>query len=154
MKTIIRVQMEAFSVGDEYERLTHDPDCGAVVTFTGLVRDLPHAAIQALELEHYPEMTERMLQGIADQARQRWSVRGITIIHRIGRLSRNQPIVFVGVASAHRHSAFHAAEFIMDFLKTRAPFWKKEETSDTCYWVAAKASDQRAAKRWEQDSAQ
>lgn len=145
----IKVQNRDFLVASEYERLRQDASCGAVVTFTGLVRELAETQLLSMTLEHYPGMTEQALTHIATEAQQRWQLGAVTIIHRVGTLLPNEQIVFVGVASAHRAAGFAAAEFIMDYLKNRAPFWKKEQTSSGEYWVAAKVSDQAALKRWE-----
>lgn len=130
-------EIAALSVGDE--------DAGAVASFVGLVRG---GDILAMTLEHYPGMTELALQEIVDQADQRWQIRRTRVIHRVGRLAPGDRIVFVGVASRHRGDAFAACEFIMDYLKTRAPFWKKEETSSEVRWVDARESDETAARRW------
>ena len=144
----IRVQEDDFVLQHETDALRHT-GCGALVTFTGLVRDLDNASqVHGLLLEHYPGMTEKSLHNIAEQAASRWPLLGITIIHRIGRLMANQQIVFVGVGSAHREAAFAACEFIMDYLKTRAPFWKKSLQENGEFWVQAKDSDTRASKRW------
>lgn len=121
---------------------------GALVTFTGMVRDLIDEPVSGLFLEHYPGMTERALQEIIDRARQRWALGDICIIHRVGRLESGEPIVFIGVSSAHRREAFQACEYLMDYLKTKAPFWKKEFTTEGERWVAAKTSDEEAARRW------
>ena len=148
MKTVIRIQPEVFDVGAEAAALEAD-DVGAVVTFTGLVRGQSAAgAVTAIELEHYPAMTEKSLQKICAEAEGRWPIHAATIIHRIGYLPAGAPIVFVGVASAHREAAFQAASFLMDFLKTRAPFWKKEWVNGEEMWVESKASDAAAAERW------
>jgi len=126
-------------------------DIGAVVTFVGLVRDSAESeAISALELEHYPGMTEKALQEIVDQAQQRWTLQGVRIVHRIGKLQPAEQIVMVAVASPHRGEAFAACEFIMDFLKTRAPFWKKEYTGQGAHWVDARVSDDQALARWKE----
>ncbi|HEX7774999.1 MAG TPA: molybdenum cofactor biosynthesis protein MoaE [Parvibaculum sp.] len=136
---MIHVQTEDFDIGDEVAALTKGrTDIGAVVTFSGIVRDV------ALELEHYPGMTERELARIEAEAQTRWSLQASLVIHRIGKLAPGDNIVLVITASAHRGDAFAAAEFLMDYLKTRAPFWKRE--GDT--WVEAKASDDAAAERW------
>jgi molybdopterin synthase catalytic subunit len=149
METRIRVGSEPFNVGEEYEKLAaHDSD-GAVVTFTGKVRN--HnlgASVAALTLEHYPGMTEKALADIVEDARQRWALQQVTVIHRVGELFPGDEIVFVGVSSAHRSSAFAATEFIMDYLKTRAPFWKREATAAGDRWVDARDSDHQAAERW------
>lgn len=148
MLTRIEVQEEDFSVGNEYQRLSASSDSGAVVTFSGLVRNTPDGQLQGLELEHYPGMTEKALSAIVEQANQRWPLQGVTVIHRVGYLPLNEQIVFVGVASGHRQQAFDAASFIMDYLKTQAPFWKKEYTQAGEQWVEAKATDQQAADQW------
>lgn len=145
----IKVQQQDFSLSREYELLRQDARCGAVVTFTGLVRELAEAELLSMTLEHYPGMTEQALTQIATEAQQRWQLGAVSIIHRIGTLLPNEQIVFVGVVSAHRAASFAAGEFIMDYLKNRAPFWKKEHTSNGEYWVAAKVSDHVALKRWE-----
>ncbi|TRW49628.1 molybdopterin synthase catalytic subunit [Aliidiomarina halalkaliphila] len=151
MDCYVCVQEANFDVGAEYQTLAQDPQCGAVVTFTGLVRDLPGGGLQGIELEHYPEMTERLLLQLCERAQARWQVKAIRLIHRVGMIHLNESIVFLGVASAHRKEAFAAGEFIMDYLKTQAPFWKKELTQTGSYWVAAKASDMDAVSRWQQD---
>lgn len=147
---MIRVQREDFDLKAEYDTLRRASQSpGAIVTFTGLVRDLSKQQhITAMELEHYPGMTEKSLQAIVDESAERWRVDQVTVVHRVGRLLPNEQIVFVGVSSGHRAEAFAACEFIMDFLKTRAPFWKKESTEQGSYWVEAKQSDQAAARRW------
>ena len=148
---MIRVQQERFDAGREQQALTRDrSDIGAVVSFTGLVRDFnERPEVQALTLEHYPGMTESALAEIVAEAEQRWPLQGVRLIHRIGRLAPGDPIVLVVVASAHRRAAFEACDFIMDFLKTRAPFWKKEHTASGAYWVAEREGDHRDARRWE-----
>ncbi|CDH03743.1 molybdopterin converting factor, subunit 2 [Xenorhabdus bovienii str. feltiae Moldova] len=147
--TRVCVQREIFNVGDEYQWLSQCDDDGAVVTFTGKVRNHNLGdSVKALTLEHYPGMTEKMLQAIIDEARQRWPLQRISVIHRIDALYPGEEIVFVGVTSAHRSMAFAAAEFIMDYLKTRAPFWKKESLVEGERWVATRESDQEAAGRW------
>jgi molybdopterin synthase catalytic subunit len=146
----VRVQHERFDCGSEIARLSGNPACGAVVSFSGLVRDYgDRQDITALELEHYPGMTEKSLHAIIEQARSHWQLQAATIIHRVGRLALGEAIVLVVTASSHRKDAFAAAEFLMDFLKTEAPFWKKEIQQDgSSEWVEAKASDQNAAGRW------
>lgn len=135
-----RTQSQPFDAAQETALLTAGrTDIGALVTFTGLVRDAP------LTLEHYPAMTEKQLASIATEAWARWPLLGGTVIHRHGTLAAGEPIVLVAIASAHRAAAFEAAEFLMDWLKTRAPFWKHEAGAG---WVAAKASDDDAANRW------
>ena len=146
----ISVCREDFSVGDEYEKLSADNAAGAVVTFVGKVRDMNLGDnIMSLSLEHYPGMTEKVLAEICEQAMERWPVREIRVIHRVGEMKAGDQIVFVGVTSAHRSASFDACEFIMDFLKTKAPFWKKESTPEQERWVDSKDSDQQAAERWE-----
>ncbi len=147
----IKVQQQDFDLGAEVAKLrAAAPGAGAVVAFVGLVRDLDgERAISALELEHYPEMTERMLGEIVAEAGARWELAAVRLIHRVGRLAAQEQIVLVAVASAHRHDAFAASEFIMDYLKTRAPFWKKEDSSGDADWVEQRLGDRSAAKRWE-----
>ena len=146
MNCKIRVQTEDFDQGAEYRDLANGTDAGAVVTFIGRVRDFS-GDHKSLWLEHYAGMTEKVLTELAERARRRWPIFDVTIIHRIGQLSPGDQIVFVGVSSAHRHAAFAACEFLMDFLKTEAPFWKREGDQ----WVAAKDSDQTAADAWQTD---
>lgn len=147
-----RVQADDFSLADEYLQLQR-ADCGAVVLFSGLVRDqIPQPAqgsLVALELEHYPGMTERAIADIAEQAASRFDVRAITVIHRIGLLKTAEQIVLVGVAAPHRAAAFAACELLMDFLKNQVPIWKKAHFTEGSEWVAAKESDQIALQRWE-----
>lgn len=148
---MISIQQEDFDVGAEYKALTQgDLSAGAVVTFVGRVRDinLSHDVL-GLHLEHYPGMTEKSLQDIVDEAKTRWKILRCNIIHRIGDLQLGDNIVFVGVASAHREDAFFAAEFLMDYLKTRAPFWKKELTRQGSVWIDSQEKDAQAAKRWD-----
>jgi molybdopterin synthase catalytic subunit len=147
----VSVQREDFDVGAEISALsTGRTDIGAVASFTGLVRSgNDGSAVSAMTLEHYPGMTEKALDEIVAEARGRWSVDAVRIIHRYGRLEPGERIVFVGVAGAHRGEVFAACEFIMDYLKTRAPFWKKEDTPDGARWVDARDSDDSAAARWE-----
>ena len=126
-----------------------DLEVGAVVTFVGTVRDLSEGdAVATLELEHYPGMTERALQAIVDEARSRFDIRGVRVVHRVGVLAPGDPIVLVAVTGAHRGEAFDACRFVMDYLKTRAPFWKKERTPSGERWVEARAADDDAAARW------
>ena len=147
--TRIRVGQENFSVGDEYQWLSQCEDDGAVVTFTGKVRNHNLGDnVSARTLEHYPGMTEKALSEIVSEARERWPLQRISLIHRVGAMYPGDEIVFVGVTSAHRSMAFEAAEFIMDYLKTRAPFWKREATEQGDRWVDARDSDHQAAKRW------
>ncbi|MCQ1058229.1 molybdopterin synthase catalytic subunit MoaE [Photobacterium sp. DNB23_23_1] len=148
---MISVQFDDFSVADEYEQLSQGTDAGAVVTFVGKVRDFNQGdAVTGLSLEHYPGMTEKSLAAIVEQAGERWPLLKTRVIHRVGDLALGDQIVFVGVTSAHRGAAFEACEFIMDFLKTRAPFWKKEQTPDDSRWVDARETDTSAADRWQQ----
>ncbi|MGX5915387.1 molybdopterin synthase catalytic subunit MoaE [Aliidiomarina sp. Khilg15.8] len=147
----IEVQESDFDLAAEYERLRRNESYGAVVTFTGLVRELKDDQLTSMYLEHYPGMTEQVLQDIAQLATDRWSIGDVTIIHRVGELQLNDQIVLVAVSSAHRVDAFAAAQFIMDFLKTKAPFWKKESTAAREHWVDAKASDDQASSRWQQE---
>lgn len=148
----ILVQRADFSLAEEYGRLATRPDSGAIVTFVGKVRDFNQGEhVKGLALEHYPGMTEKALAAIVQEARARWPLQECTLIHRIGELLLGDQIVLVAVSSAHREAAFEACHFIMDFLKTRAPFWKKELTADGVQrWVEAKASDDAAAARWQQ----
>ena len=138
----ISVQAEDFDLRAEVKAISANPKIGAVATFTGLVRDV------AMTLEHYPGMTERAIAKIVEEAKSRWQVIDCAVIHRYGALQPNDQIVMVAVASGHRGDAFAACEFIMDFLKTRAPFWKKEQTAEGTRWVEAKAADDEAAGRW------
>ncbi|EHD20927.1 MULTISPECIES: molybdopterin synthase catalytic subunit MoaE [Brenneria] len=148
-ETRIRVGEAHFNVGDEYQWLAQCDEDGAVVTFTGKVRNHNQARdVSALTLEHYPGMTEKALAEIVGQARERWALPRVSVIHRVGALYPGDEIVFVGVSAAHRGDAFDAAQFIMDYLKTRAPFWKREATPDGERWVEARDSDEQAARRW------
>jgi len=146
----ISICSQDFNVGEEVQRLQGGhTDTGAIVTFSGLVRDLHEGnAVNALYLEHYPGMTECSLQEIVAEAQARWPLQAVSVIHRIGRLEAGEQIVFVGVSSQHRSAAFAGCEFIMDFLKTRAPFWKKSLQSNGEHWVEAKSMDEAAAARW------
>lgn len=146
----VRIQEQDFDVSSELATLrAGDTRVGAVATFTGLVRDLNDAAqVSTLTLEHYPGMTEKALAQIVDDAKQRWDIYDALVIHRVGPLRPGDQIVFVAVTSAHRGESFAACQFIMDYLKTRAPFWKKEQTPDGERWVEARASDEDAAARW------
>lgn len=146
---MIRVQTEDFDIGAEIKALTEGrTDIGALVTFTGLVRDMNDGRVSLMELEHYPGMTEKELARIEREAHQRWPLQASLIIHRIGRLSPGDNIVLVITASAHRHAAFEAASFLMDYLKTSAPFWKKEIRDGEARWVEARKSDDAAMTRW------
>jgi len=149
METQIRVGPAPFDMAEAYRWLAACDEDGAVVTFTGKVRNHNLGDnVAALTLEHYPGMTEKALQEIVDAARERWPLQRVTVIHRVGELFPGDEIVLVGVTSAHRGSAFSAAEFIMDYLKTRAPFWKREATEQGDRWVDARDSDHQAAQRW------
>ncbi|MEO1120593.1 MAG: molybdopterin synthase catalytic subunit MoaE [Pseudomonadota bacterium] len=145
----VRVQTDDFDINAEIAALTNGrADIGAVVTFTGLVRDA-EGLVAEMTLEHYPGMTEAALTEIEAEARARWPLQGVTIIHRVGPLAPADQIVLVIAASRHRQAAFEAAAFLMDYLKTRAPFWKKEASPDgDASWVDARESDEAAAERW------
>ncbi|MBT9539513.1 molybdopterin synthase catalytic subunit MoaE [Thiobacillus sp.] len=147
----IRVQSEPFDLGAEVNAMSQGrTDIGAIASFVGLARDHNDGSgVSAMTLEHYPGMTEKALAALVDEAGARWSLLDVTVIHRVGRLLPGDPIVLVAVASSHRGEAFAASEFIMDALKTRAPFWKKEETPEGERWVEARASDDTAAERWD-----
>ncbi|QYJ82548.1 molybdopterin synthase catalytic subunit MoaE [Shewanella aegiceratis] len=146
----VLVQTQDFSVPDEYARIAADDSDGAVVTFVGKVRDFNDgSAVTDLTLEHYPGMTEAVLNQIALEARERWPLTHVTIIHRVGTMALGEQIVFIGVTSAHRKAAFAACEFLIDFLKTKAPFWKLEAGDQGKNWVEAKDADEQAAKMWE-----
>jgi molybdopterin synthase catalytic subunit len=147
---IVRVQEADFDVGRELEVLTGGrTDVGALASFVGLVRGANDGrGVSAMTLEHYPGMTEKALDDICREAASRWDILESLVIHRVGALQPGDRIVLVGVTSAHRGEAFAACEFIMDYLKTRAPFWKKESTSEGEKWVEARASDDVAANRW------
>jgi molybdopterin synthase catalytic subunit len=150
---MIRVQREDFDVGAELEALTRGKTgIGGVTSFVGLVRDIAgERRIGAMTLEHYPGMTERRLAEIEAEARRRWPLDAVLIVHRYGRLEPGERIVLVAAASAHRQAAFDACQFLIDWLKTQAPFWKLEETQDGPRWVDAQASDDEAAARWIKD---
>ncbi|ODS24869.1 molybdenum cofactor biosynthesis protein MoaE [Candidatus Endobugula sertula] len=145
----ITIQTEDFNVAQEHQCLLQDaPNIGAIVTFTGLVKEFTKDDNTSLFLEHYSTMTEKVLADIIQQAKQRWPIINSRIIHRIGHLQLGEQIVFVGANSPHRSDAFAACEFIIDFLKTEAPFWKKEITSEGESWVDAKESDRKTRERW------
>ncbi|MEO7726927.1 MAG: molybdopterin synthase catalytic subunit MoaE [Burkholderiales bacterium] len=146
----VRVQTEDFDAGREIALLRADnPAIGAIASFIGVVRDMNDGSnVAAMTLEHYPGMTEKSITEIIDQAKSRWKVFDALVIHRIGRLQPLDQIVLVVVTGAHRGEAFAACEFIMDYLKTRAPFWKKEQTSGGARWVESRESDDAAAERW------
>jgi molybdopterin synthase catalytic subunit len=147
----VRVQSEDFDIGRALEALTSGRrDVGALASFVGLVRDANDgSAVSGMTLEHYPGMTEKALEDICRQAQARWDLIDTLVIHRIGALKPGERIVLVGVTSAHRGDAFAACEFIMDYLKTRAPFWKREDTPGGARWVEARQSDDSSADRWE-----
>ena len=146
----VRVQTEDFDVGREMAALRQgNPRIGAIASFVGVVRDLNDGErVSSMFLEHYPGMTERELEKICIEAKSRWNVDDTLVVHRVGELSPTDQIVLVVVTSGHRGEAFAACEFIMDYLKTRAPFWKREQTSDGVRWVEARTSDDDAAARW------
>jgi molybdopterin synthase catalytic subunit len=148
----VSVQTEDFDAGLEISRLRNTrKDTGAVVSFIGLVRDLNEGdQVSQLTLEHYPGMTEKALEAIVSQAQNRWAIFDVTVIHRVGTLQAMEQIVLVAVSSAHRSEAFKACEFIMDYLKTEAPFWKKERTQSGERWLDAKSTDDEARERWHQ----
>jgi molybdopterin synthase catalytic subunit len=150
MSAMIRVQREDFDIGAELEALSRGKTAiGGIASFVGLVRDLAGGRpIAAMTLEHYAGMTERELEAIADEAHRRWPLDAVLIIHRFGRLAPGERIVLVATASAHREAAFQSCHFLIDWLKTKAPFWKLEETPEGARWVDAQASDEAAAKRW------
>ncbi len=147
---MISVQIEDFDHCAEYKALRENADSdGAIVTFTGLVRDFNlDSAVSSVVIEHYPGMTEKSLMSICSDARKRWELGQVRIIHRVGTIESSEQIVFVGVTSKHRKNAFEATEFIMDYLKTSAPLWKQEGTSKGMKWVESKATDQVAIARW------
>jgi len=146
----VRVQTEDFDVGVQIAAMRRgNPAIGAIASFIGLVRDVNDGdSVGGMTLEHYPGMTEKALERIVAEAHSRWDVIDVLVIHRVGTLRPTDQIVLVAVASAHRGEAFAACEFVMDYLKTQAPFWKKEQTAQGERWVEAKASDDAAADRW------
>ncbi|MBV1896562.1 MAG: molybdenum cofactor biosynthesis protein MoaE [Rhodobacteraceae bacterium] len=145
----IIVQDAPFDPGEELNSfVAATKGAGAVVTFTGLVRDIASGDLDVMEIEHYPGMTESALNSIATEAQSRWALADVLVIHRYGRLYPQDPIMMVATASRHRKAAFEAAEFLMDYLKSRAPFWKKEITKDGSDWVASKDEDEDVLKRW------
>ncbi|MEF3048746.1 molybdenum cofactor biosynthesis protein MoaE [Pseudotabrizicola sp. L79] len=144
----LSVQSDVFDLGAEANAFAAaQTGAGAVVTFTGIVRD-NGGTLSAMEIEHYPGMTEKAIAAIMDQAMARWSLADALVIHRHGRLAANDPIMMVATAARHRADAFAAAEFLMDYLKSRAPFWKKEIRADGAEWVAARDEDEAALSRW------
>jgi molybdopterin synthase catalytic subunit len=150
----VRIQTEDFDAGAEIAALRRgNPRIGAVASFIGLCRDANDgSAVSAMTLEHYPGMTEKALERILDEARTRWKVMDVLVVHRVGELKPTDQIVLVVVTGAHRGEAFAACEFVMDYLKTRAPFWKKEQTPQGTRWVEARTSDDQAAQRWAGES--
>lgn len=151
----VRVQEADFDLSSEINAFRAGrPEIGALAIFVGLVRDVNvDSAVSGLTLEHYPAMTQKALEGIVAEARQRWAIIDALVIHRVGNLRPMDQIVLVAVATAHRGEAFHACEFIMDYLKTQAPFWKREQTPGGARWVEARDSDEDAAARWDEDAA-
>lgn len=145
----VRVQEMPFDFGAEAERFAQGhAQMGAVVTFTGIVRDLPGGGLDRMEIEHYPGMTEKALSAHAEQAKARFRLGDVLVIHRFGALKPGEMIMMVATAAPHRTDAFQGAEFLMDYLKSRAPFWKKEYTADGAEWVDAKGEDEDALSRW------
>ena len=146
----VRVQTEDFDTGHEIALLRKgNPQVGAVAAFVGIVRDMNDgSAVAEMTLEHYPGMTEKAVSEIVEQAKSRWQIFDVLVVHRVGRLKPTDQIVLVVVSSAHRGDAFAACEFVMDYLKTRAPFWKKEQTPEGARWVESRQSDDLAAERW------
>ncbi len=150
---MVIIQTDDFDHAEQYQALrATGPATGAVATFTGLVRDFgDQSQVKGLFLEHYPGMTERVIEELIQRAGQRWDVQAVRIIHRVGKLALGDQIVFVGVSSAHRGDAFAACQFLMDALKTTAPFWKKELAADGDHWVEQKDSDLSQAQQWHND---
>jgi molybdopterin synthase catalytic subunit len=147
---VIRLQREDFDIAAEQRKLAQGrPDIGAIVAFTGICRGGEGEGTQSLTLEHYPGMAEEEIARHVAEAEHRWALKGVTVIHRHGRMVPGDNIVLVLTATAHRGDAFAAAEFLMDYLKANAPFWKREETAGGTSWVDAKGSDQSAADRWQ-----
>lgn len=144
----VRVQEAAFDAGEELNAFTKSAaEAGAIVSFTGVVRDVA-GGLRHMQIEHYPAMTEKALGEILAEAEMRWPLSKVMVIHRYGNLKPNEQIMMVATASRHRSAAFEAANFLMDYLKSRAPFWKKEVTADAANWVEAKEDDETALKRW------
>jgi molybdopterin synthase catalytic subunit len=150
MSARVRIQSEDFDVFQELAQLRGgNAQIGGIVTFVGTVRDMNEgASVAEMELEHYPGMTEQAIEAIIAQAEQRWPIMGALVVHRVGPLKPQDQIVLVAVTAAHRGEAFAACEFIIDYLKTEAPFWKKEQTPDGARWVDARSSDDDALKKW------
>ena len=145
----VRVQSEPFDFGAEADAFAAGrKDMGAVVTFTGVVREDPSAPLEVMDIEHYPGMTERAIGKIAEEAKERWSLGDVLVIHRYGPMQAGERIMMVATAAPHRVDAFEAAEYLMDYLKSRAPFWKKEVTAEGANWVDAKDDDEAALDRW------
>lgn len=146
---MIRVQPEDFDVATLYRQLTLDSSMGATVMFVGMVRDLNLGeSVTELHLDYYPGMTEKVLEDLVECAKERWRLGEVSVVHRVGSLKVSDQIVFVGVSSAHREDAFLAAEFLMDKLKTQAPFWKRERSDGGSQWLDINEKDVKAAKRW------
>ena len=152
---MISIQHEDFDLKHEYQQLRQNgADAGAIVTFTGLVRKIHSEAdgesnvVKSLHLEHYPGMTEKSIEAIVDEAKARWLLLAVRVIHRVGKLAPGDQIVMVAISSAHRRDAFDAAEFIMDYLKSKAPFWKKQFTGKDSQWIESRKSDDEAIARW------
>jgi molybdopterin synthase catalytic subunit len=152
-RPVIRVQTADFDVGVELSRIRlSSPRTGALASFVGVVRDVnENVDVGGMFLEHYPGMTERAIEEIVEVAQQRWDIHDVTVIHRVGDLVPTDQIVLVAVGSSHRREAFAACEFVMDFLKTRAPFWKRESGKTGARWVRARTSDDDAARRWDSE---
>lgn len=149
METLIQVQQDPFDQNAIYKWLSEQHSVGATTLFVGKVREMNLGdSVSGLYLEHYPAMTEKALREIVDEARSRWELQRVAVIHRIGQLYTGDEIVLVGVSSAHRGDAYHANEFIMDYLKTKAPFWKRETTNHGDRWIEGRESDQQAADKW------
>jgi molybdopterin synthase catalytic subunit len=145
----VRVQSDPFDAGAELNAFANGrQDLGAIVTFSGVVRDTADGGLRGMVIEHYPGMTERALQKIAQDAAERWSLGDVLVIHRYGPLAAGDIIMMVATAARHRKDAFEAAEYLMDYLKSRAPFWKKEQTTDGSDWVESKEEDEQALTRW------
>lgn len=149
-RTLVTIQTHDFDVGQELAALrANDGDVGAVVSFVGSVRDHSEGPpILSMQIEHYPGMTERAIEHMADAAQKRFDIRKVRIVHRVGELALHDQIVLVAVSAAHRAQAFQACEYLMDYLKTQAPFWKKEHTPEGAHWVDARAQDEHALRRW------
>lgn len=149
-QTLIKVQTKHFDQNAIYQWLSEKNSVGATTIFVGKVREMNLGdSVSGLFLEHYPAMTEKSLLAIIEQARQRWDLQRVAVIHRVGQLNTGDEIVLVGVSSAHRGDAYHANEFIMDYLKTQAPFWKRERTPTGERWIEGRESDQQAVEKWQ-----